>query len=459
MRLLPRAALAAALLVPGVAAAQVAPIAGDWYGTLDGKLPVVFHIKADGTATLDSPAQNALGLKASVVAIGGKVRLTLAALPIAFEGTASADGKMLEGQLTQNGGSAPLIMSRTPPAPAAAPAAAPIRPQTPKPPFPYRAEDVTYANPATGLKLAGTLTLPKGAGPFPAVLLITGSGAQDRDETIYGHKPFLLIADALTRKGLAVLRVDDRGMGGSVAFPGSPTLDDDAHDVAASLAWLRARPEIDKARVGLLGHSEGGMLAIRIAADDPKLAFVVLMSTPGGTGASLVVEQVGAILKASGAGEAQVQAATKAQGELLAIVASPQDPATALPAMNAVFDRQGLPADAATRKQLPVMLSAHYRSVIRFDPMPYLARIKTPVLAIGGSKDLQVPAAANLAAIKAGLPASTEATTQQLPGLNHLLQTAGTGLPSEYGKIEETLAPAALAAIVDWTVAHTVRTK
>jgi pimeloyl-ACP methyl ester carboxylesterase len=173
----------------------------------------------------------------------------------------------------------------------------------------------------------------------------------------------------------------------------------------------------------------------------------------------LVVEQVGAILKASGAGEAQVQAATKAQGELLAIVASPQDPATALPAMNAVFDRQGLPADAATRKQLPVMLSAHYRSVIRFDPMPYLARIKTPVLAIGGSKDLQVPAAANLAAIKAGLPASTEATTQQLPGLNHLLQTAGTGLPSEYGKIEETLAPAALAAIVDWTVAHTVRTK
>lgn len=451
MRFLPRAAIAAALFAPAVAAAQVAPVAGDWYGGLaagGGQLPLVFHIKADGTATLDSPAQNARGLPASVVVIGGKVRFALGSTAAAFEGTLSPDGKTLSGQWMQGGASAPLVMSRTPPV---APAG-PSRPQTPKPPFPYKAEDVTYANPASGLKLAGTLTLPEGPGPFPAVLLITGSGPQDRDETLYGHKPFLLIADALTRKGVAVLRVDDRGVGGSAPFAGPSSLADNASDAAAGLAWLRARPEIDKARVGLLGHSEGGTVAIQTAAEDPRVAFVVLMSTPGGTGGKLIVDQVEAILKASGAADAQVQSAVAAQRELIAIVASPQDSAAALPAMNAVFDRQGLPADAASRKQLPIMLSSHYRSMVRFDPVPYLAKIRAPVLAIGGDKDLQVSAATSLPAIKAALPAGADATTIALPGLNHLLQTSRTGLPNEYATIEETLAPAALSTIVDWTV-------
>lgn len=451
MRFLPRAAIAAALFAPAVAAAQVAPVAGDWYGGLaagGGQLPLVFHIKADGTATLDSPAQNARGLPASVVVIGGKVRFALGSTAAAFEGTLSPDGKTLSGQWMQGGASAPLVMSRTPPV---APAG-PSRPQTPKPPFPYKAEDVTYANPASGLKLAGTLTLPEGPGPFPAVLLITGSGPQDRDETLYGHKPFLLIADALTRKGVAVLRVDDRGVGGSASFAGPSSLADNASDAAAGLAWLRARPEIDKTRVGLLGHSEGGTVAIQTAAEDPKVAFVVLMSTPGGTGGKLIVDQVEAILKASGAADAQVQSAVAAQRELITIVASPQETATALPAMNAVFDRQGLPADAASRKQLPIMLSSHYRSMVRFDPAPYLAKIRAPVLAIGGDKDLQVSAVTSLPAIKAALPAGADATLVALPGLNHLLQTARTGLPNEYATIEETLAPAALTAIVDWTV-------
>lgn len=450
MRFLPRAAAAAALFAPAVATAQVAPVVGDWYGGLaagGGQLPLVFHIKADGTATLDSPAQNARGMPASVVVMGGKVRFALGSTAAAFEGTLSPDGKTLSGQWMQGGASAPLVMSRTPPV---APAG-PSRPQTPKPPFPYKAEDVTYANPASGLKLAGTLTLPEGPGPFPAVLLITGSGPQDRDETLYGHKPFLLIADALTRKGVAVLRVDDRGVGGSAAFTGPSTLADNARDAAAGLAWLRARPEIDKTRVGLLGHSEGGTVAIQTAAEDPKIAFLILTSTPGGTGGKLVVDQVEAILKASSVPDAQVQSAVAAQRELIAIVASPQEATTALPAMNAVFDRQGLPADAPSRKQLPIMLSSHYRSMVRFDPAPYLAKIRAPVLAIGGDKDLQVLADTSLPAIKAALPAGADTTVVALPGLNHLLQTARTGLPNEYATIEETLAPAALSAIVDWT--------
>ncbi len=458
MRFLPHAVIAAALLAPAVAAAQVGPIAGDWYGTLKTpgpSLPIVFHIKPDGAATLDSPVQHAMGLAATATVADGKVRVALQAMPAAFEGALSPDGKTLNGQWTQGGGALPLVMSRA--APAAAPT--PNRPQTPQPPFPYRAEDVTYVNPTSGLKLAGTLTLPQGSGPFPAILLITGSGTQDRDETVFDHKPFLLIADALTRRGVAVLRVDDRGAGGSAPPLHSPTLDEDAGDIAASLAWLRARPEIDKARVGLLGHSEGGSLATKVAAHDPKVAFVVLMSAPGLNGGALIVDQLGAILAASGAGEAEIKAAVSVERDLIDIAASPQAPADALPAMNAVLDRQGLPADAQPRRELPVMLSAHYRDFVRYDPKADLARIRAPVLAIGGGKDTQVRAALNLPAIKAALPASTDVTVRELPGLNHMLQTAGTGLVAEYGQIEETMAPVALATIVDWTVAHAAKTR
>lgn len=452
MRFLPRATLAAAVLAPAVAMAQVVPIAGDWSGALAtpaGELPLVFHIRPDGVATVDSPAQKAQGLPARAIFVDGKARLKLAIGAASFEGTLSADGKTLEGQWRQGAGGAPLVMTRT-----ATTATAPSRPQTPKPPFPYSAQDVTYANPASGLVLAGTLTLPPGQGPFPAVLLITGSGAQDRDETIFDHKPFALIADALTRRGLAVLRVDDRGIGGSAPFGHPATLEDDDGDVAASLAWLRARPEIDKARVGLLGHSEGGTLAIRAAAADPNVAFVVLLAAPGIRGGDLVVDQLGASLKAAGAPADLVAAAQAGQREVIDIVVSPQEPATALPALNAILDRSSVAADAPERLGLRTVLSPHYRSVARFDPRADLARIRAPVLALGGSKDTQVPAAQNLAAIKAALPPRTDATVKALPGLNHLFQTAGTGLLGEYAVIEETMAPSALTLIADWTARH-----
>ncbi|WP_184722548.1 alpha/beta fold hydrolase [Caulobacter sp.] len=448
-----RVALVAALLAPAVALAQAGPIAGDWSGVLDapnGKLPLIFHIKPDGSATLDSLAQKAMGLPARAAFADGKARLELAIAAASFEGTLSADGKTLQGQWRQGGGAAPLVMTRT-----AATAIDIQRPQTPKPPFPYRAQDVTYANPASGLGLAGTLTLPPGQGPFPAVLLITGSGAQDRDETIFGHKPFLLLADALTRRGVAVLRVDDRGMGGSAPPAADATLDDQLSDVAASLAWLRGRPEIDKARVGLLGHSEGGTLAIRAAAADPKVAFVTLLAAPGVRGGDLIVSQVGTILGASGAPASAIGTAQTLQRQLMDVVASPQDEASAAAALNAIFDRNGAPAGALQRQtQLKPLLSPHYRSFVRFDPRADLGRIRVPVLAVGGGKDTQVPAAQNLEAIRAGLPVGADLTTTQFPGLNHLFQTAGTGLIGEYAAIEETMAPAALTAIVDWTVAH-----
>jgi pimeloyl-ACP methyl ester carboxylesterase len=441
MRLI-RSALIAALAVAApvcVHAQDLKPIVGDWYGALNVgvKLPVVLHVKADGTASLDSPSQGAMGMPATASLKGSAVTVTLAQPPASFEGVLAADGASLGGQWKGAHGAVPLILTRTAPA-------AVKRPQTPRPPFPYRAEEVGYLNPASGLKLAGTLTLPAGQGPFPVALLITGSGTQDRDETIFDHKPFLVLADALTRKGVAVLRVDDRGAGGSQASAQGATLEDIATDVAAGVAWLRTRPDLDPARIGLIGHSEGAVVAVKAAAADPRIAFVVMMAGTGVDGRRLLVSQVEAALAASGAAPAAIETAAREQARIMDIVASDADDAT-------VRTRLAQALGPGREASIPTLASPAYRSLIRFDPRPSLARIRAPVLAIGGSKDTQVPAAENLPAIKAALAADHDVTTRELPGLNHLFQTAGTGLPQEYGEIEETLAPSALDLIVDWT--------
>jgi len=454
MRFLPRAAFVAVLLAPVVAMAQVAPIAGDWYGTLaipnGPKLALVFHIKPDGSATVDSPNQMAKGMPATATLADGKVAVTLSAIPAGFEGTVADDGQALKGQWLQGGGALPLTMGRT----------APVlnRPQTPKPPFPYRAEEVSYRNPASGLKLAGTLTLPEGAGPFPAVVLITGSGAQDRDETMFGHKPFLVIADALTRKGVAVLRVDDRGTGGSEKGDASAaSIPAFATDVAAGVAFLRGRPDIDPARVGLLGHSEGGQVAPLVAAEDPRIAFLVLMAAPGVDGAALLVAQNRALFAASGVPADQVEILVKNRAERFAAVRDAKDADDARVRLTEVLNRQGLPPTSPERAATLTLASPAWRYFLSTNPADALAKVKVPVLAIGGSKDLQVDAKTNLAAIRAALAGDQDVTVKELPGLNHLFQTANTGLVIEYGQIEETIAPTALATIVDWTVAHAAK--
>jgi len=454
MRFLPRAVVVAALLAPAVAAAQVTPIVGDWYGSLTipngPKLSLVFHVKPDGSATVDSPNQMAKGMPATATLANGKVTLSLSTIPAGFEGTVSADGQTLQGQWLQGGGALPLTMSRT----------APVlnRPQTPKPPFPYRAEEVSYRNPASGLTLAGTLTLPEGTGPFSAVVLITGSGAQDRDETAFDHKPFWVIADALTRKGVAVLRVDDRGTGGSQAGPpGSGGIPAFATDVAAGVAFLRARRDIDPARIGLLGHSEGGQVAPLVAAEDPRIAFLVLMAAPGVDGATLLVAQNRALFAAAGLPDDQVEVLARNRAERFAAVRDAQDTADARVRLTEVLNRQGLPADSPERAATLALAAPAWIYFLKTNPADALAKVKVPVLAIGGSKDLQVDAKTNLAAIRAALAGDQDVTIQALPGLNHLFQTAKTGLVIEYGQIEETIAPAALTTIVDWTVAHAAK--
>lgn len=450
MRFLPRAAFVAALLAPALAAAQVAPIAGDWYGTLDVgvKLPLVFHLQADGTASVDSPAQKTTGLKATATLAGDQLTVNLTAPAAAYEGKVAADRKSIAGQWVQNGARLPLKLERT-----ARAIVAPKRPQTPKPPFPYRAEDVAYTNPASGLTLAGTLTLPPGEGPFPVALLITGSGPQDRDETLFDHKPFLVLADALTRRGVAVLRVDDRGVGGSQPgdFAKATTLDF-VTDVAAGVAYLRGRKDIDPARIGLIGHSEGGVIAPLVAAKDPRIAFVVLMAGTGVPGDQVLPRQYHDIYVSSGAGEKAAAQQAKLVETANAIVRAEPDEAKAGPQLLKLFAGGGNPQAAEGNTAL--INSAWYRTFLTVDPAQALSQVRAPVLALNGARDMQVSAAVNIPAIKAALAGNPDATALVLPDLNHLFQTARTGAPSEYAEIEETIAPTALATIVDWTVAH-----
>jgi pimeloyl-ACP methyl ester carboxylesterase len=454
MRFLTPAALAAALLAPSLALAQTTAIAGDWYGTLHiggGQVPLIIHVAPDGGASVDSPAQKAIGLPAAVTVADGKVSVTLKAIPAGFQGALSADGKTLAGEWIQGGARLPLVLGHT--APAAAPA--PKRPQTPQPPFPYRAEDVAYVNPTSGLRLAGTLTLPPGAGPFPAVVLITGSGQQDLDGTVFDHKPFLVLADALTRKGVAVLRVDDRGVGGSQAGDlANATTRQFATDVEAGVAFLRTRQDIDPDRIGLIGHSEGGEIAPMVAAKDPRIAFLVLMAGPALDGVEMLVAQNRAIAEASGASAGEVAAMLKTKRAWFEAARDARDDADARARLTTLMDRQGLPADSSQRAAVLALAMPWWRETFKSRPTEALRRVEVPVLAIDGGKDTQVPATANLAATRQALAGHKDIEVVELPGLNHLFQPAKTGLPDEYAKIEQTLDPTALTLIVDWTAAH-----
>ena len=333
------------------------------------------------------------------------------------------------------------------------PASAAPRPQTPRPPFPYRSEDIAI-DAAGGARLAGTLAAPSGPGPFPAVLLINGSGPNDRDETIYGHKPFLVIADALTRRGLVVLRLDKRGVGASTGASRDLTTADYAADTKLALSWLRHRPEVDPARVGLLGHSEGAEIAPMVAADDPKVAFLVLLAAPGVPGDQLLLAQNRALLQSQGGTPAQVAAAASANRDIYDIAKSDLPTDQARTQVIARLSQAGAPSNVSNMLASQG-LSPWVRWFLRHDPRPDLAKLRVPALVLEGSLDQQVLANQNLPELRSALANDPKATVTELPGLNHLFQTARTGSPKEYATIEETFAPSALALIVDWVAKTT----
>ncbi|MGH7127500.1 MAG: alpha/beta hydrolase family protein, partial [Planctomycetaceae bacterium] len=283
------------LSAASVRASSQDPLAGDWTGALDvggTQLRLVFHIgpEEDGnrTGTMDSPDQGTTGLPIATVALADStVRMTMPAMSGSYEGRLSADGKTIDGTWTQGGSSLPLKLEKS-----AASVEPPSRPQEPKPPFPYASQDITYPNDAsTGVTLAGTLTMPEAGGPFPAVVLVSGSGPQNRNEELLGHKPFLVLSDALTRRGIAVLRYDDRGVASSTGAFATATSEDFAGDALAGVRYLKTRPEIDPGRIGIIGHSEGGLIAPIAAARSDDVAFIVLMAGPGVTGEEILYLQ------------------------------------------------------------------------------------------------------------------------------------------------------------------------
>jgi hypothetical protein len=439
----------------------IAGLDGAWEGAVTNpagaKLRLVLHIRtgAGGTIMLmDSPDQLAYGIPITTLSREGqKVTFDLKIANASYAGVLSPDGQTIAGTWTQGLG-VPLNFTRGAEATAAA-----DRPQTPKPPFPYRTEEVSVPS-APGVVLAGTLTLPQGKGPFPAVVMITGSGAQDRDETILGHKPFAVIADRLTRDGIAVLRVDDRGFAKSTGNFAKATDDDFAVDTAAQVAFLRKRPDIDPARVGLIGHSEGGLVAPKVAAKDPRIAFIVLMAGPGVPLSEVLRAQRAALGPAMGASPEQIRRSQALVDHVNAALRDSKDDADAeARALTVIKAEAGaLAPTPATQQMMAKQLSTGWmRALVDYDPRPTLAKVKCPILALNGSKDGQVPPDQNLPAIREATRANPDVTIVELPNLNHLFQTAKTGAVGEYADIRETVAPIALDAMSAWIRKHVAR--
>lgn len=431
------------------------------------EIRLVFHLfkQKDGSyaGTMDSPDQGARDIALDTVSVkDDAVRVELTAAKLVFEGKRNNDGQEIAGTFKQAGQAFPLTLKRV------ARATESRRPQLPRPPFPYDAIEVTYENKPAGVKLAGTLTVPRGEGPFPAVLLITGSGPQDRDETLFGHKPFLVLADYLTRRGIAVLRVDDRGVGGSTGSTRDATSADFAQDVEAGVAFLKSRPEINADQIGLIGHSEGGIIAPLVASRSKDIAFIVLLAGTGLPGADVLYAQAAAILKVAGADADELARNKSLQERMIAVVRSEKDNALAEKKLRTQMEewadrfpkaekQQALASLPLLEGQVKMVLTPWFRHFLDYDPRPALRKVRCPVLALNGSKDVQVDAKVNLAAIAAALKegGNRDVTVQELPGVNHLFQTCKTGAVSEYGTIEETLAPVVLETIALWIEKHT----
>ena len=448
--------LIVALLVGGIAHGQ-ATVAGNWMGTLrvpGMELRIVFKIETDEdgnhTATMDSIDQGVLGLPVSAVTVENhRVTLEVKSINGAYTGTLSEDGRGIKGSWSQAGASLPLDLERTEDVPVL------NRPQEPKPPFPYTTQDVAYDNPeADGVRLGGTLALPQGPGPHPAVLFITGSGPQDRDESLLGHKPFLVISDHLVRQGIATLRVDDRGVGASTGAFEAATMFDFAGDVRAGIDFLKTREEIDPLRIGLLGHSEGGLVAPLVAADSTDVAFIVLLSGPAVPGDEVLRLQTERVQRAMGMPESIIDRARETNGKIFALVREEPDPERLEVAVRAVIDgltpaeKQAINIDA----QVAMIKSPWLRAFLTYDPRTALRRVSCPVLALFAENDLQVPPDQSLPELERALDEgqNPDATVIELPGLNHLYQPSTTGSPAEYAKIEQTIAPVALETIATW---------
>ncbi|MFN0136657.1 MAG: alpha/beta hydrolase family protein [Phycisphaerae bacterium] len=463
-------ALAAVVISGSICLAQDKPAqpaanqpAIDWVGSWQGTLkigPQELRLGFDVTrsddgkfaATMDSYDQGALGMPVKGVEVAGEsIKFDVAAVAGTYDGKWIAADGSIEGTWKQGQMSLSLNLKR-------GEKPQQKRPQEPKPPFPYDAEDVEFANPqAAGVKLSGTLTLPRGGKSLPVAILISGSGPQDRDEALMGHKPFLVLADHLTRAGMAVLRYDDRGIGKSTGNFATSTSEDFVGDALAAVAYLKTRKEVDPKKIGFIGHSEGGIVGPWAASQSRDVAFVVMIAGPGVRGEEILYEQAALIAKAGGATDEAIETQRSMQRKLFALAREElTDEEMTTRAEKSLAEELAKAPGGLTKEvlaqQIKQLNSPWFKLFLRHEPVPILKKVSVPVLVINGEKDLQVPPKQNLPVIEKALRdgGNKDVTIVELPELNHLLQTATTGSIGEYSQIEETMAPAALSVMSEW---------
>ena len=428
-----------------------AQIEGYWKSEIDLgalKLEMAFNIKAieNGySATLDVPAQGAFDFPVDETTFkDGHLQLTMSAMDASYSGTPK-DG-VIEGEFTQRGMTFPLNLVK-----AEKKEQKKARPQDPLPPFDYHIEEVTFVNEKEGNTLVGTLTIPEGEGPFPAMVLVSGSGQQDRDEELMNHRPFWIIADYCALHGIAVLRYDDRGIGGSTGEVENATTMDFSYDAEAAFNYLRNRKEINASKVGILGHSEGGIINFMVAARRPEVAFLVSLAGPSVNGIEVLKEQQAAILRASGMSEEAVQFSSSANAQLFDIIEASNDRVEADSLMRQLVKGWGY-NEELTEQTVSQMTMPWMYYFLKYDPTEAIVKTNCPALLLNGSKDLQVIASQNLPGYEKIIAdyGKTNLILRELPDLNHLFQHCETGSPNEYYEIEETISPEVLELIVEF---------
>ncbi len=439
-------------------------ITGNWNGLLKvqgTQLKLVFNITKTEkglVATMDSPNQGAKDIPVTTVSFEDSVlKLTIANASIEYEGTLGKD-RLITGNFRQGGRSFPLDLSES-----AIKTEKLLRPQEPLQPFPYYSEEVIFENNQAGITLAGTLTLPEKEGNFPVVVLISDSGPHNRNGEILDHKPFLVLSDYLTKNGIAVLRFDDRGVAASKGDFGSATSLDFASDVEAGVKYLQTRKEINKKKIGLIGHSEGGIIAQLVASKCKDISFITLLASPGLPGDELIILQIQLLGKATGQNEAEHSKEADFRKGAFDIVKAAYDQEQLKTDLKVFVTKslkenpndlkpEGMSNEEFAKIIYGQIANPWMQYFLKYNPAAVLEKIKCPVLAINGDKDSQVPSTQNLTAIKDALRkgGNKNVTIKELSGMNHLFQECKTGLTDEYGIIEQTFSPIALTEILIW---------
>ncbi|MBZ9632225.1 alpha/beta fold hydrolase [Salegentibacter sp. LM13S] len=442
---------------------QSQEIKGDWYGNLKvsgTEIPLIFHIDrsdAGFSSTLDSPKQGAFGLNAEETFFEDAVlKITLPGRGITYDGIYDFENDMFKGTFKQGGLELPLVLTKNKEIEGNG-SEKPLRPQEPKAPFSYRSENITFTNPKDNITLSGTLTLPKSLGKYPAVVLISGSGPQDRNSEILGHKPFLVIADYLTQNGIAVLRFDERGVKESQGDFSKATSKNLATDVQAALHFLQSMEEIDQDKIGLIGHSEGGIIAPMVAENSKEVDFIVLLAGQGLRGDQNLLLQKKLMEQRSGIDELTVNQGQKIFSGAYNII-NELESEELQSKLKEYFQQQfsGGLNENQMQALIQQLTSPWMRFYLSYDPALVLEKTTIPVLALFGENDFQVPPKENSGIITESLEkaGNNQVKVIVFEQLNHLFQESSTGFPNEYAEIEQTISPKVLETISTWILSR-----